>query len=478
MLSTLVLRKSGVTSWLAVGLGSAMSAIPFHWWRIEHQSLSLLISVPLGIYLALLVNDGEYELLARDWIKYRKNKGIVKNKYQALFKLLLLPILISQLGLYFAFFSAALIAIAGFRRFALSKKSQILILNMIPSCLIATGLFVSFLPSLLVRDSARHIVRQPIESIVYSGQLMDSIVPSSTSLFPGANFFAQELSQVNSWANAVGSLGVRLTSNQGTLFTLLGTFFLILWALGFIKVLPALRENFSLLLTGVIFVSLTMIPFGFSVFLSTVISPQIRAWDRMIPFLQFLLIASFGVLLESIYGKNFQKWKQFQNLLLTGGILLVIVLDSALPARVAIDINKNIGEQKIAEARQVTGQISQITGTNCAILQLPFIVFPESAPKVNLGVYEPLWLGLAGKENNWSYGGIQGSKQGNWLEKVSSDPGKYESELSMYNFCGITLDARGYLDDELRSELRKLERDFGKPIVIHDGDFYVFQVKS
>lgn len=476
VLSTIVLRKCEVRPSIAIAFGLAMTSIPYHWWRLEHQSLSLLLSVPIGIYLALVVNDGEYEDIFLNLIKNSKRSYINKENAHILFTLFGIPLLLSQLGLYFAFFSTALIALAALRRFAEARKVTSLLINLSPTIIIVFGLFLSLFPSFLVRDRTQHIIRQPIESIVYSGQLMDAVFPSGTSLFPGANFFAQQFLEVNTWANAVGSLGVRLTSNQGTIFTMLGAFFLAAWALGFVKLPSALNKNFSFLVIATVFFTITMIPYGLSTLFATVLSPQIRAWDRLVPFLQFLLIACLAVLLESIYRNRKQQRNVLKESSFVVSVLLVLVLDSVMPAKVAVETNKSIGVERFAEAKQISNSVSQIVGEDCAILQLPFIEFPESAPRNNLGVYEPLWLGLAGDKNNWSYGGIRGSKQGTWLERVSSSPGLYKSELMSYNFCGLIVDSRGYTVAELSELLLELELDFGQASKILDGKFYVFRI--
>jgi phosphoglycerol transferase len=477
ILSALVLKKIGVRSWVSILLSGAMTAIPFHWWRLEHQSLSLLISVPLGVYVGLVINSGDLERAFLKSSSGNSQRNLVL-RFVPFLKILSISFLISQLGLYFAVFSLLITTVAIIRRFAVNLSMKLLIVNAMPGTTIIFGLFVALLPTLLISDQVASIKRQPVESLIYSGQLVDAIFPSSQSLVPGLNLVANNLAEINGWASAVGAIGVRLTSNHGTFFTMLAVLLISLWMFGFFTIKDSLRENFRYLLTTIAIVTLLMIPFGFSEIIATMISPQIRAWDRIIPLFQFLLIASLALIIESILSssKRVLPSNGMAGLFMAG--LILISFDTALPAKDALNSTRELATQKYITAKWDTREISQITGKDCGILQLPYIAFPESAPREMLGVYEPLWLGLAGPHNYWSYGGIRESKQGKWLSRVSTAPGRYKDELINYGFCGIVLDTRGYSDQELQTNLSSLQIDFGTPKIIGANNYYVFTVKN
>jgi hypothetical protein len=84
---------------------------------------------------------------------------------------------------------------------------------------------------------------------------------------------------------------------------------------------------------------------------------------------------------------------------------------------------------------------------------------------------------MYGRGNQWSYGGIKGSKQDAFLIKVSSNPGDSIDELRDRNFCGIFVSGSGYSDENLQALKAELSKDFGEAILISESQkSYLFRI--
>ena len=139
----------------------------------------------------------------------------------------------------------------------------------------------------------------------------------------------------------------------------------------------------------------------------------------------------------------------------------MILLDSVIPARSYFADQVALADNRLNASRQISKEVVSRMGGRCAILQLPYMHFPEASPRNALGVYDPLWLGLGDSSLNWSYGGIAGSAQDDFLARVSAAPWEHSEELADMGFCGVLVDTRGYESNELRELVSRLETAFG-----------------
>jgi phosphoglycerol transferase len=149
--------------------------------------------------------------------------------------------------------------------------------------------------------------------------------------------------------------------------------------------------------------------------------------------------------------------------LLIAGVLLVFA-DSVAPAITFYRDQLRAAEIRLSEAQVIAESVEAEAGQNCAIFQLPYIPFPESAPLNELGVYDPLWLGLAEGTNMWSYGGIAGSQQDAWLLSVESRLPDSVVELKARGFCGVLLDERGFTPATFADAQQRLGERLGPPV--------------
>jgi phosphoglycerol transferase len=189
------------------------------------------------------------------------------------------------------------------------------------------------------------------------------------------------------------------------------------------------------LLVGCIF--LISMPGGIGTIIAYVITPQIRAYGRIQPFLAFFLLT--GTLLF------FDEWQQRRaghKWLVAAGFSMISLyfqiswftspMDSIVPQY-----------QSDSDFFQF---ISQTAPT--AIYQLPYKAFPETPPIHKLGDYDLLkgYL-LTQTPTAWSYASLKGRGGDEWLATLSQFPVEVQALIAKENgFDGILIDSFGYTD--------------------------------
>lgn len=465
--------KIGVATGLVLSL--AATALPFHIYRLEHSFLvGGIYALPLGLALALILQSGAMEgLLTLNGMNW-KTRALIG----------LAVVVVAWSGIYWSAFALGLLALALLFRMVRRTSWQAWAVNLVPVIAVGILALLPLLPSLIGSDAADsgRFQRFPIESVVYSGQLADALLPSTQSGLPLANFPALQLQEINDWASTVGALGVRWVSNHGSIFVLLGfVAFLVVLIAPASYWSPLLRERqhkgvqfplaeqedsaaLRFLVFVVVSIMLFLVPYGLSSLVATVLTPQIRAWDRLIPLLQIVLITISGVVFTKLSRNWGRAWSMRVRVALVVAGVFVVFVDSIVPAIGFYRDQLRAAEVRLSEAQVVAQLVAGQVGTNCAIYQLPYIPFPEAAPLNELGVYDPLWLGLASSTNMWSYGGVAGSEQDAWLVSVESRLPDSVVELKARGFCGVLLDERGFTAATLAEAQQRLGEKLGPPL--------------
>lgn len=449
-------RVMRVRGEIAVGLSLAASFIPFSIWRIEHIALATLYPLAMGVLLSLLIVRGDYD-------NYEQTKSWTK------FKIFCLPALIGFGGIYWSVFSLALAIAALIWR--IRDGQRVFVNRLRPVLLVAFTLLLSLTPSIIksISTGATFPKRDPIESVAYAGQLVDALLPNSESLLPLVSKLGTLTSGINQWANAQGAIGVRWIADQGSVFVFVAFIFVFLAGLNwfepkFSQIEVFRRETFRFLVSMIVLIALSLVPFGFSSLIAVSISPQIRAYDRLIPLLQILLIITLGQIIEQTLPKN--KSSNLKSSVIGILIALIIHLDTGFAGSNFLALQSERALSKQIEAAAIVKIVEKQIGVNCAILQLPNMTFPESAPLNDLAVYEPLWLSAVSKKNAWSYGGVNKSEQSNWLDPKAANIESEWPKLADAGYCGAVIDKRGYTADDFVALSQKLESIFGYSIAL------------
>ena len=435
----LVLRDLGTRRVTALALATFYANLSFHFTRGEgHLMLGMYYVAPAAIWLVLRVLTG------RPLVRRGEGQGLRSWLTGTNIGTTLSVIAIGGSTVYYAFFTLVLLIIATLVRALAVKRWR----GLIPGAA-ATGatlfvLFLNLLPGIAYRvanganpDLAQ---RTPNESWVYSFDLTRLV-----SMVAG-----HRIERFSNLGNKVA--GNSLTVGEGDILGLvLGATFLVM--LGILAVWIARGRgaqgsrggllNATVLLAATCFLLGTT--GGLGALFATVVSPQIRAWTRITPFLAFLclIVLAMGVDWVRRRVDGPAAWRVAASAaipLLVGALAL---WDGTSPT------NRPNHEGNIAEWRNDQAFVDQITDTlppGSAVLQLPIQPFPEAGGIVQMGDYEHLIGYLHSDGLRWSYGAMRG-RPADWSAAAGDLPvGQLLPAAAAAGFSGLWLDRNGYED--------------------------------
>lgn len=470
----LACRIAGINRALSITIAVAFTALPTHWFRIEHTWLATIYSVAVSLAIALIILSGRLD-------GGRKGEAFSWRRWALL--TIALSLVVAWSGLYYTFYGCLIIMIAIAFRISKVPVRRDWLLNLIPLVVIGLGTGLAMLPGLIVRLTtgvAAGYERPIFDAILYGGQLADSILPTTVSMMPVISRLTDPLTELNDWANQANAIGVRWTADQGTTLTLIAALVLLAWLAawgGSTKVRPGIgrsvlaraetsRAYLVYLAVTAALVAFIFVPFGLSAWFSTAVTLSLRGWDRMIILFQLLLLVSLGLVVQLALIRIRRERRRVVLGLLIFFAAVTVLLDTVIPARSYFASVVARGAEQVHPNNLIVEQVNAIAGDDCAVLQLPYRRFPEAPNVERLGVYEPLWLGLMGRQNMWSYGGVFGSPQDLWLARVATDPIANLGELKARGFCAITVDARGYNQEGINQTQGQLTSALGQPSVV------------
>lgn len=459
---------------LAILIAVAYTAIPTHWFRIEHTWLATMYSLPVALSIALIVLTGRLD--------QGRQPGILGRRAWAL-ACAGLCLVLAFSGLYYTFYGLLLIALAVLFRFSKAPSPKAWALNLMPLVVVGAGTLLAMAPGIVVRltsDVEAGYQRPIYDAVLYSGQFVDAILPTSVSMMPVFSRLADPMRSINEWASQANAFGVRWTADQGTTLILIAAIALVLWLAAWggarridhdARLLAPDRRSARQARTTLVFLvvaaALTAVffmPFGLGTYFSTAVTLSFRGWDRMIALFQLLLLVSLGLIITLALLRVDQARRRIVLAIIVVLAAVTVLLDTILPARAFYDDQIAGAAEHVHPATMVVEQVDQVVPAGCAILQLPYRLFPEAATIQRLGVYEPLWFGLVDRNHPWSYGGVFGSAQDQWLQQVSADPVANLGELKAKGFCAILVDVRGYDQAGIDTVSNELSRALGPPV--------------
>ncbi|MEP7273794.1 MAG: hypothetical protein ABI882_20005, partial [Acidobacteriota bacterium] len=197
------------------------------------------------------------------------------------------------------------------------------------------------------------------------------------------------------------------------------------------------------------------------------ISPQIRAYNRVIVFIAFFCFLSVALLLER--GANRYATTPRRRMIFYGMVtlLMAIGLFDQRSHRVIPDYPRL--KSDFRQDADFVQKIQAVLPAGAMVFQLPVVSFPES-PKINrLNDYDLVKGYLHSTKLRWSYGAIKGRESDAWQGWVAAKPAPdLAATLALAGFGGIYLDRFGYADSGTQLEA-DLAGVIGKPMVSENG---------
>lgn len=366
--------------------------------------------------------------------------------------LFIVLIILSSFGVYFALFGILIFLTCGVAASLKQKGIKGLAWSVILSLIIAFGVGLNVLPNLIYKykngPNPEVANRIPAESELFGLKIVHLLLP--------LNFhrIEQLRKPMEQYSRNFGATEATYSSSLGILGSI--GFFILIYSIFYSLLGKRIDDRLGFLSILVFMILLVSIVGGLSVLFAMYISPMIRGWNRISIFISF---ATFIALMLVLQDSKKIKLLYKKNKLLCDsvplGLLIFGLFDQTSSSYISwaknSALNFNIDKQFISE-------IENQVPPGSAIYQLPYMSFPESPVKVNLGSYESLGGYINSKTLKWSHGGIQGREGDIFYRYLSKESiAKQLDVIKRLGFAGLYIDRRGFSDngEDIIKEINK-----------------------
>ncbi|WP_176091129.1 DUF7024 domain-containing protein [Burkholderia ambifaria] len=444
------LRKFQISRALSFAGGFIFTLLPFHFLRLHHLFYTWYFAAPTFVWFAKRIWDGE--------MPFSLQRGAAK---RTLFDALIL-LALSCFGVYYAFFGVLCLLTAGIVRGVQQKAITATLPAIVAVAIVSFGIVANVSPNLIYR--MQHGVNQeaaqrsPSEAELYGLKIDQLLLPRPDHRFkPFAKLtadYSTTFPLVNE--NAFASLGI--IGSAGLL------------SLVILVVAPTRRRvpegPLQILASLTIVLVLFCTVGGFSGVFSLLISPMIRAWNRVSVFIAFTSIAAVLLLIQRYLIVGERGSLRAATFCLA---LCTFALWDQATAPSLTRLEKNRAEFNSDE--RFVHAIEQRVPAGSAIYQLPYVAFPEGPMLNRLESYDLARPFLHTSALRWSFGGMKGRDGDLFFRSLALESVARQIEvIKRIGFNGIYIDRRGYADHGAAIEA-ELTRNLGMaPIVSRTGD--------
>jgi phosphoglycerol transferase len=457
--SFLVLRQLGISGGAALVCSVIFALAPYHFLRDHaHLTLAAYYSVPAGAYLVLSILSGK-PLFAR-----RTSAGPRMLAWASKRSLITLALclFIANANSHYAVFTELLLLAATTLVFVTRRDVRTLVQGGVALGVLFGFLVLAGVPHLMywsANGPNLEVARRlPGESESYALVLTQMVLPIPGHQIDALSNFA-ELYYGNT------PLKVEYVPYQALGFiATLGFAWLLLvalasclsprWGIGNLQH----RQRHRQLATATVIAFLIGTTGGISSLFAWLVTPQIRAWDRISIFIAFFALAAVALLLDAARERIRPRrgHRVLVGALLTG-VLLIGLYDQWNSRFVP---NYSLSQSQYRSDASMVEAIDRELPPQAMVYQLPYVPFPENVQEgLEIGPYEPLRPYFPESDLRWSYGAIRGRPEADWQATLADKSTKDLVDTLVANgFDGIYIERFGYPDRaaKLESELREL----------------------
>jgi phosphoglycerol transferase len=443
--SVAVFRHFGVSRWSAIAASVLYAFLPSRLIKGQaHLFLDTFFQVPFAILLMLWV--------CGDLPALRSRRSLVG---------LLVALLLGATGLYYAFFSACLLLLAGSWAAIVRRSPRNFLAGVTLAAVIGLTVGAQDIPTALYRSmngvNIEVANRLPGESEVYGLRIAQLLLPISGHRVPYLRNLEDRYKASAPMPGEYLSTSLGIVASLGFL-VLLGTSLL-----GFARTAESLDSNVwrplaSLNLSAVLLGTIG----GFGSLFALLVSPQIRTYCRLNVFIAFMALFAVVLLVDRL-----RRSRPLLADAVAGAALIVGILDQT--THVHRDPSTAI---RYASDGELVSQIEHDVPAGAMIYELPFGTFPES-----LDDYVLVRPYLHSHLLRWSYPAMRGREGGRWAHDTAAlDPAGLLSVVRQSGFAGILIDRDIYRDRGAAIESRLVAMLGRPPRVSRDGNLAFFRV--
>lgn len=263
-------------------------------------------------------------------------------------------------------------------------------------------------------------------------------------------------------------------SNYGGI-TMLLSFGVIVFAFSLVARYPGrILKRDKLVLSGLIGSFVLLFLFflrgGLGVLFAVVFTPQVRAWNRITPLLQFLvLILAFYALKTSFRHLSSLNTR-------TSSIVITTIFLFGTISQFQ-DLSEISPKPNLEQEFELVGFASALKALplreSCGILQVPYMGFPEVPPQNRMLDYDPILVPLYTDRYKWSYGVLKTQNVDLSIYDFSTEKAELtKGRLKELGYCAVLLDTFA-LSTESDYFLR-LKNALGDPVLTSEQQRWIF----
>lgn len=465
LVSYFVIRNFSVSRTLSLTGAIIFTFIPFHFLRLGHLFYTWYFVVPLFAWYSLRISASEPLFF-----------NITETRRSRILSVLIL-LGLSSFGVYYAFFGVLTMLAAGGVASLQFKSKKNIYSALLATLIVTVGVGANVAPNYLYQmkhgSNPEVAKRAPAHSETLGLKITQLLLPRpghrSPKLAEITNKYSGHFPLVNE--NSFASLG--MIGSIGFLL-LLGVLLLQK------KQTPENRKIFVLHIFARITLVLLLIATigGFSSLFSMLITPEMRAWNRISIFIGFTSIAAFVLIADNLLDKIRNHRHIFSiKLSIVAALLSIAIWDQTTPACGECRIST---QMEFKNDHDFVAKIEAIVPKGSAIYQLPYFPFPETPPIYHLADYSHFRGYLHSADLKWSYGAMKGRDGDLFFRALSQQSLTKQIEtIQRLNFSGIYVDRRGYEDQgkAIEAELASLLSGV-QAIVSEDHQLVFFSIPA
>lgn len=453
--ATWCIRVLGASTQSALMAGTLFALSPFALYRNIGQFWLVIYLVPFACTAAALIAQGRPQHWTRDrsFIVVLGGCTLIAFNY-----------------IYYAFFACFLLIVASLTGFLQYRAAHVLGAGALCVALVGAGTFLNLTPSLYSwHERGKPLIvhdKGPAESEGYGLKIRQLVSPGLWHSFPP---FRAWLAREQAAAFPLDNENTR--SRLGLVATL---GFLSLLGLLFVpRATQSLAGGRTLLATSQLSLAAVLLGTigGFGSLFSLLISPQIRAYNRIAPFILFLSLVAVAFLIDSLVTRPRRR--------VAAAILIAAVglADQRAAAEHLNAAHEDLAAE-VATLKTLVGELESRLPAGAMVFQLPLRLYLNEDEPNRMGAYEHFKPYLVSHALRWSYPALS-NQQVRWQQAAALlPPDRLALELAAAGFAAIMIDRRGYPDDgaALVTALRQLSPH---PALIGDTPRYaVLDIRS
>ena len=437
--SFLVLRSVGASRPASFAVSVLFSMLPYHLAHGEyHLMLSNYVAAPAACWLVVRVARG-LPLLTRSGAGWRGWITATNGGTAAA------VVLTGATSLYYAVFTIMLVAVATAARGIAVGAWRSLVPGALTLASVGVMLILSILPGVVYQwingPNAAQAVRTPIESDYYSLSLARLLL----------SFSGHRIEALSDLGNSFVGNSIFIGEGDAGLGSALGA---TMVGMGIALIVFTIRgrwpasERASMCRVAIMGASTAFLigTFGgVGSIIAQLVSPQIRAWTRITPFLAFFCAIVLALAIDWLRERpRSRRWGPAFGMALPAIILIGGVLDQTSPTNIP-DYRANAAVWNSQAA--FVARIERVMPSDAMILQLPLHGFPEAGPEQRMGDYDHLTGYAHSTDLRWSFGALNGRPEAWTVAVADMSLRRLVRGGAAAGFAGVWIDRAGYADN-------------------------------